>query len=210
LLAWLIDFNQRPYQLGRNYGSQENFDPGKIQANGRRESGVETGIVSQQVPGEGNNTEGQGKSGSSLPVGKGSKSPQKNTIRKRVIFFLIGIGCLGLLYFIIPQRQKGGLQLGNPNTGCMYWTGDHYEVSPCIQRGGDTEVVAIDQSRLKYFKRIDTSQINRSSIGKVWYRIKDHVYSFYSAAGKDPVDGINLRRLTEASYEKFDKTRGGQ
>lgn len=206
LLAWLIDFNPRPFQLGRNYASEENFDTDKIQANGRRESTEETGIVSQQVLEEGNNREEQRKSGFSLPVGKDSKSSETNKIRKWAIFFLAGIICLGLLYAIIPQKQKSQMELGNPNTGCMYWTGDHYEVSPCIQRGPDTVVVAIDPARLNNFKRIDTGLINKNSIGRVWYRIKDRVYYFYSAPGKDPVDGINLRRLTDSSYAKFERT----
>ena len=100
------------------------------------------------------------------------------------------------------------LKRGKKSDECMYWTGDHYVASPCIQRE-DTVVTALDPDRLRNFRRItDTTLITRNSIGKVWYRIKHKKYEFYTSKGFHPIDiQINLKRLTENSYDDFLKSQ---
>jgi len=198
LLAWMFDIQPRPYNDRVDYTKvaidppQKNPDPGPSEP-----------IISSTT-GQSTNRDDRNIKGS---TGTQSLPPEEPERKKKIIATVLLLFISSLVGFTLLTNRKMGTQM--PKNGeCMYWAGDHYVRSPCIQRGGDTVVIPIDPVRLQNFKRItDTSTITINSIGKVWYRIINGNYEFYTTQGYHPVDmQVNLRRLTQKSYEKYLRT----
>jgi hypothetical protein len=173
MMAWLVDFQPRPYDPNVDYST-----------------------IAPELP-----------SSKPLPNPKYPGEPKKPDRDRRVIIVTLLILISGVVGFTMLSNKRRSPQ-ANGAGECMYWAGDHYEMGACIQRGGDSVLAAPDPVRHRNFKRItDTSLITRNSIGNVWYRIKEGEYEFYTMDGKHPLDGKNLRRLTENSYGDFLKRR---
>ncbi len=192
VLAWMFDIQPRPYNDKADYTnvaieqkvSDSVSNPG---------STIPVATNDHNFPihdGNGNDIENE-----SIPS-------EKLEWPRKVIAIVMLVVIAGLTVFAF-------LKSGKKSGECMYWAGDHFEPTFCIQRGGDTIVVAMDANRLRNFRRIkDTSSITENSIGKVWYRIKEGEFEFYTSHGKHPIDiQINVRKLTKESYAKFKQAR---
>ncbi len=187
LLAWLIDFKRRPFELGENY----NLD------------GEDN--VSKQTMNDGKTVESGIKKDTDKPGSTGEQASQtgKSAKKKRGVIIAIAI----LLLAAVGYKWGFNSSSGNSITGqgeCMYWTGDHYEFISCQQRK-DTLVVALDTLRLRNFRRItNTDTITHHSVGKLWYRKKNGKLEIYSSGGYDPVDiQVELRPLSEHMFRKY-------
>lgn len=187
MMAWLIDFQPRPYTPSIDYATLSAGD-----ANNKKENEKST-IVS---------------AGSSTSLGKGLPERQKRTSKWKTIaiasatILLLGRGGYQLFDKGKTEKQEAG-------DSCMYWAENHYERGACIQRGGDSVLAPFDELRFRNFRRItDTSMITSNLIGKLWYRIKEGKFEFYTMEGKHPVDRRTLRRLTAKSYDNYLKSLG--
>lgn len=87
---------------------------------------------------------------------------------------------------------------------CMYWAGDHYEISSCNIKLGDTVLSAFDEqkARLKKITRPDT--ISYKAIGRVWYVKIDKGIEYYTAGGFHPVEyKRKLKPITNFMIDKY-------
>lgn len=175
LLAWLIDFNPRPYALWINNAVVLNEEP--VVRNGEpvvlKEEAIvpeeETVVTNPAHPGE-------------TPVSKvdkWAKFKNKGTLISYMILLVLGIG--------VFMAWKDISLIGAKQ--CMFWNVDHYEPVSCSEKKEDTDVIALDEDRIANFKKItqpDTLTVN--SLGKVWYITNRGVTEFFTAPGEYPVD----------------------
>ncbi|MDR6461241.1 hypothetical protein J2786_004395 [Chryseobacterium vietnamense] len=87
----------------------------------------------------------------------------------------------------------------------MYWDGERYIATDSNNIGPEFEVVAWDEYKMNYFKRItrkDTMTIE-NSIGKTWYSKYNGGVEFFTADGIDPDSKKELRKSTPFMIEKY-------
>ncbi len=199
LLAWLIDFDQRPYELGKKYHPNYSVTRlAKDEEKVKTELGIGTGDAEENENSRASPVTGE------VP---GPSNPLSATIskykpsRKKVITGLVVVAIVlaGATFFLKKDEKPFRVSLTG-HEACMYWTGDHYQPISCSQKVKDTLVVALDSARLMGFKRImQEDTITSKSIGIVWYaRLKGQIEYYTSEGnGNHPVDlGTPLHRLT--------------
>lgn len=126
------------------------------------------------------------------------------SIRKISIAIICLLPVLLCFYLVIDGGAPKGV-LNSSQQQCMIWVGDHYMLSSCEPRRGDTLVVALDLQRLRNFKRITRPDtITAWSEGKLWYIKRNGLIEYYTAGGRHPVEpGRVLRPLTRYMIEKY-------
>lgn len=210
LLAWLIDFPNRPYK-------QEEYSGNFSAAPGANQSNTVTGEVKA-----GNNSEdcltveSENAEAVHTPLKEPAEEPNAGqAIIKRFIFPLatrkITIAVISPLlltlvafYFVIDLAKPSGI-FNKDSQQCMMWVGDHYVPTPCQPRRGDTVVTALDMQRVKNFKKINREDtISMRSLGRVWYIKRNGKVEYYTAGGRHPVDPNRvLRPITAYMIEKY-------
>jgi hypothetical protein len=180
LLAWLIDFQPRPYTVWLKVPGNAEL---KIQP-------PDPPVPPQpEVPEK-----------IDEPVDLPSHKIRNILIGLALLIIVGGAGYFKWRKPVPPPAQVANAK----STKCMYWTGENYVAVPCGQTHGDTPVVKLDTSKLTHFKKItkqDTLTVN--SIRKVWYfKIKGSL-EIYTDSGAYPLD--TNRRLLPLTKYMFDK-----
>jgi hypothetical protein len=182
LLAWLVDFQERPFDPDGKYGGLrqtaevEGLRNLVIEENHNLKSNLksplpETSLQPLRASGE-----------RQIVVTK--KSWSKNKILIIAIIVALFVGTVGYLSINNPMSRS---KISN-NDSCMYWKDDHYEKISCGQKVQYSKVIAADPEILNSFRRITIPDtITYNSIGKVWYiKIKGEP-EFYTGMGYHPV-----------------------
>lgn len=217
LLAWLIDFAGRPWELGKtvsgdddegstlNDASQATGDqvmapdsPASPPAAGSDES---TGNpVIPEIPamlalmGGSKEKEGAGVKTAETSNQKKLRGRSTKTLAAAVILSL-ALGTGGMWWW----KDKPA-----PSGSCMYWIEDHYEPVACNQKIPNARVIALDTMKLKNFRKITRPDtITYQAIGKVWYsKINDKI-EYYTSGGEHPV--VFSRQLKPITVYIIDK-----
>ncbi|QJB35504.1 hypothetical protein HF324_31065 [Chitinophaga oryzae] len=192
LLAWLLDFPDRPWVMGKVISGMDQPAETPIipeiptipeipdSQNSPESSSIP---VRMNTFKEGENT---GKPTAIAPAGKITRKSTKSLVAAIMLSLVAGTG--GMWWWMQP-----------PATGdCMYWHEDRYEPVACNQRIPNAVIVPRDTLRLKYFRKITRPDtITYRAIGKVWYsKIKGEI-EFFTLPGEHPVVfGYQLRPLT--------------
>jgi len=218
LLAWLIDYHDRPFEFDRRYG------PNAItESESRINKPVGDELVTEQqsskliakgdIFGIGKpvqTTETDRKEEEqATSVPENTASVLKVLPAWRYWNALVG-GLLLLLAGIIGfgTWDKGSYTMGAaPNGGCMYWAGDHYQPVPCNQKVPNTLVVALDTLLVKNFRKItQPDTITNRAKGWVWYSKINNKLEFFTCAGEHPVViGRRLKPITDYMIDKYIK-----
>ena len=95
----------------------------------------------------------------------------------------------------IPQKatKEESLQ-------CMYWSGEEFIPAHCSETANG--LIALDRKLVDNFKKITTPD-TISSIKNVWYSKHQNVVEFFTADGKNPENGKELRPVTNYIFEKY-------
>ncbi len=204
LLAWLIDFNDRPFELGKKYIVEDAESLGETITLEENKDGGEqpdNGHILPFPPPFGN--------GSDTHTGKLISSNKPNGSFKKIGIY-IGIALLGAagMYIYYNNTNHKPAVMGNTFThteGCMYWTGDHYEQVSCKKTIKDALVIALDSFKLVHFKKITTPDtITHQDIGRVWYIKNEGNIEFYTSEGAHPVDmKKRLKPVTGYIIDKY-------
>ena len=191
LLAWLIDFQPRPFELGRKYGNME-------------EGGMEEGIKET-----GDGKQETGKKGG---MEEGGMEPAGLVPRKKpgLLKWLIP-GAIAVVaatsFSIMKFRDKPpAIQTFVDNaTLCMYWTGEKYKAVSCNARAGTATVIAIDTFQLRNFKRVlQIDTITLKSTGKLWYLKRNKSLEIFTAPGNHPEElNKQLKPLSAYMIKKY-------
>lgn len=224
ILAWLIDFQPRPWARAQLELDtiDEITEISVIIKKGSDEpqgtTNIDTGVIDTPIDPDGikmgaamdnpvdNINDGQG------GIGKGSDSilmepvagdRQKRKKRTAIIILLV-FGILSTGLFLGQNQQIRQTIFGESNNNkCMYWAEDHYEPVDCNEEPGGRNIVALDEERMNNFKKITREDtINEKSIGLVYYLITDGKMEYFTAAGNHPIYTWRyVRKLTRNMYE---------
>jgi len=178
LLAWLIDFEPRPYRIA---------DPFAISA-GKEPMGLE-----ERMDGAGEMRRGvEQVTGVQPELTEKSRSIQRAWTAAILLCLLVGAGTYLFWGTHGPE-------------GCMVWTGNHYQRVSCSEKPADVMVIALDTSKLVHFKKITRQDtITARSVGRVWYSKIDNNVEFFTADGYHPVHvERHLKPLTLYMINKY-------
>lgn len=198
LLAWLIDFPNRPYK--EDYSTVSQQTPSDILTGAAAESNVlrnfevdlrfekeETGdvkVIEREL----------------LEVGKSENKKHRLiafwNIRQRLVFGVMGLLLLTLLGFYIATGNSTSQQ-------CMIWIIDHYEPTSCDPKPGEAPVVALDPQKIKNFRMISQAEaVKIAAIGKLWYIKRNGNIEYYTAGGSHPIEQYkNVKPITKYMIE---------
>ncbi len=213
LLAWLIDFSNRPFKPeayeNESFGKQYKTWDNKVPEDKEIERKMEEPRIVDNEDTNVDKTYGIGltievpKVGGEIPVV--NRSAHSNQRQKMVIAIISVLLLLILagLYFARNRETTFGI-VNNGQQKCMMWVGDHYVPTSCEPRREDTLVVAFDIKRVNNFKRItQTDTITILSIGRVWYIRRNGQIEYYTAGGRHPIEPDRmLKPLTKYMIEK--------
>lgn len=176
LLAWLIDFQDRPFNLSRGY-------QGRNQSGG--ESDSEVGI--DESPPLKNDSESQ----------RSKKSRTKKGIFIATLIVSLLAGTVG--YLNLSKARTMAVSRSSSNDSCMYWKNDHYERVSCGEKVQNSKVIALELDLLNNFRRITIPDtITYNSISKVWYIKINGKPEFYTGMGYHPVSmNLQLKPITK-------------
>jgi hypothetical protein len=189
LLAWLIDFKPRPYELGRNYDAIQDI-PDKEQDEvpiNKDEKVKEVGVAHGSAQGRGKVLPAPGITAKTIAgFGKG----------KIVMGAIVLAAVVGVIYWARSRSSTAGMT--GPQA-CMFWAADHYQPITCGQRHGDALVIPLDSEKLVHFRKITRPDtITENAEGSVWYVIYRGVYEYYTSRGYHPIDtNLRLRPLKD-------------
>lgn len=196
LLAWLIDFNFRPYGRAKEISLKED-SIGKISVD--RESLEIPILFIEDIEVKTKNEFVE----PNLPLLKES-SPKGSSKLKWVAAIILIIATLfGTMYFTTNQKST----YGNVNTGeCMTWVNDHYEKVACSsKRERNRIIVPFDDETMRTFKRITKEDtISASSIGYIYYIKMNGSREYYTRSGYHPIE-VNrpLKVLSQYIYRTY-------
>lgn len=187
LLAWLIDFNPRPYSLWKKKLETEAVNEPLIH---RIKSQEKEGKVDVKEIGGVKEIEAF----TNPKVGNGMLDEEKKKEKKskiRNVFISLAVLATtgsGIFFFL------------NKNQQCMYWTGEKYQPVSCNEKIDRSHVIAYDAQKVTHLKKITRPDtLTKNSIGKVWYIKVNGAPEFYTSGGEYPED-TRKRLLPVTSY----------
>lgn len=219
LLAWLIDFQHRPFRLSMDVilnerekeilNSNESTSPAQeieeedddkseemlgqppvIEMGINTESKTDDQVSVVPINQDSDKTNTDKQTRSALP------KPDEKEVRKKKKKWLIVMIALFLTILLL-----GAYSLYDKGDNCMYWAGDHYERIDCDADVNDK--VLFNEERWKNFRKItDLSTISEKSIGVVHY-FGNKNREFFTSGGKHPVETTRyLKVMTRYIWEK--------
>ncbi|SHL14051.1 hypothetical protein SAMN05444266_102181 [Chitinophaga jiangningensis] len=215
LLAWLIDFNGRPWEYGKNISYEQCLDAElSVETDGEVEGKHQVHNTTPAIDKETEKPEIPENPPVPLTLtssgGKDSGVLNLLETRKKGLFKRKSVKTFAITVMAALVLGTGGLWSWNiinqvPATGsCMYWKEDHYEPIGCDQKVSNARLIALDTVRLKNLRKITRPDtITYQAIGRVWYSKIAGKLEFYTAGGEHPV--VYDRELKPVSAYIIDK-----
>ena len=97
-----------------------------------------------------------------------------------------------------------------PKDGCVQWAADHYESIECGDQSGSQVIQMSEEERKSFRKIMQVDTISDRSIGKIYFIQTNKQLEFFTGPGLYPEDPTRyLRKLTRNMYNKHlaDSTR---
>lgn len=221
MLAWLIDFPDRPYVHGKKYELHEPIQEGVNPPEAVKGDNFNAYILNEephsvdieiQENADGTNEikdneksikYGESLSGTGVTV-RGSQlevRQKKQFLKVTIVGVLLAVTGGGYWWWDKMQAKD----IMPENGSCMYWADDHFQPIPCYQKIPNTLVVALDSIRVKNFKKITRPDtLTHQAIGHVWYSKINMKIEFFTADGEHPVViGRRLKPITDYIIDKY-------
>jgi len=174
LLAWLIDFKDRPFELGKKYIVNRLGEPKRP----------------EDIP--------VGKTGRTPGAVIGQSKGSQTKVRMAIIAVVTLIIVSGVTYLLRTNKPSAPSLTGRE--ACMFWAEDHYQPISCAQKLENIQVIALDSERINHFRKITRSDtITPSAVGSVWYVKYRGNMEYYTSGGYHPTD-LRLRLLPITDY----------
>jgi hypothetical protein len=212
LLAWLIDFENRPFKFDykpsesviRNIKIESIIDEEFKESEDLGSRNAEVVSISKLHKEEKLNTE----ENIIEPVifTKGNSDLAKKRPKLNYVLVLIAIIFIG-----ISAAVLGGWINVFQNEECMYWKDDQFVSISCEESGLNINAIALDKNRLNNFRKITLADtLKEECIGKLWYSKIDNELEFFTASGKHPVHSEKgLKIVTAYVYDKYILNKDG-
>jgi hypothetical protein len=203
LLAWLIDFNARPYVFGSNYKDDEctggviiedDIELKEMQDE-LKKSPEGKAIKNHHLEEESQNIKDT--------YSKERKVLNKSSKNRYVIFSFAFIG----IAILVIGTYIGLNLIRNPfdNKNYMYWAKDHFESIDNNKVVLNTQVIKLDDFKLHNFRkitRLDT--LKEDCIGKIWYSKINNEIEFFTTSGMHPEHPErSLKLVTKHIFDKY-------
>lgn len=183
LIAWLIDYEPRPY-AERDAYAISSPKPKHVE-NQPDQSGQEVLIVDNKNIQE----EEKPKQDQNRDLGEDKVPLIPKKYYKTIGAFVAAFVAIIIAYFSFSNNKK-----------CMYWTGDRYVAIDCSARIPNTIILDLDVRKIAHFRRITRPDtLTKKDIGRVWRSKRSGKVSFFTDSGSNPVD-TNLRLLPLTTY----------
>jgi hypothetical protein len=213
LLAWLIDFQYRPYSFDNDVNLIDEEKtlisrPSEIIDEpilGNEDPQNEPEEINEGIKEVGDKESGEIKMGSSVPL----KVIPKNTIWNNRSKIATVIALLIFAGGIYTWQQKPDWQImGSANTVCVYWEEDHYQETVCNGNTYGQPILSMDAEKAKRFKKITRPDtITQWSVGKLFYIKINNTIECYTEGGKYPKDlSRNLKVISQLIFDKYLRT----
>lgn len=224
LAAILVDFHPRPFNKFRKEMDPEDIELIKdLRDTNFTKDKVATDILKDEVKTEefkGSETTTEIEEPEQIEIEEQEPTPtdeQKNTSMgimtlintgtkppfNIVRFFAIGVVLIGLGFIIY---------LALPDTECMQWSNDHYEIVDCDQETQGlvriNQVELLDKSliNLKKVKVCDTTPcFDKNGAAIIWYAKTANGIDFFNGHGRHPENNRALRPITPYIFNKYVK-----
>ena len=218
LLAWLIDFPDRPFDLRKEYTSLKVIEAGVEVTEPVRGAFVDAPLlneelqtadieIEQDVAGSNEHNTYGGKRGTEIAVRNNPLHIElvrhKRKFRKvALVGVLLAVTGTGGFWLWDKMQTK---DITSGNGSCMYWANDHFQPIPCSQKVPNTLVIALDTAMVKNFKKITRPDtITHQAKGHVWYSKINMKIEFFTADGVHPVViGRRLKPITDYIINKY-------
>lgn len=213
LLAWLIDFEHRPYSYDNNVllSDEELFIINIEGKKGTESLEVQNSLQEEEekpvilpekemeeIPVQ---TEEELKN----PENTDSKNDAKKKNYKRavIVFLILVIGTGGI--YALWQQKEDKQVMGNANSGCMSWDSDHYVEVPCNTEPQGRLILPMNPEKMKYFRKITRQDtITERAIGKIYYIKNNNSIECYTQGGNYPEDFKRiLKVLSPHIFDKY-------
>lgn len=207
--AWLLDFNPRPLAYAQQLLATTN------EVSNPAKEGVERLIDENTVIAIENKTtlskddeaatpSVENDNGNDLFIKKSNPDTNNNKIRIIAAAVLLVAALFAGMYGIQQYRGGGQTTYGNTNTGCMYWTYDHYEQVPCNEDRKGRHFLPLETEKIKSFRMITRKDtITEWSIEKIYYIKDNNKIKYYTEPGDFPEDiKRTLKKLSPYIFAK--------
>jgi len=177
MVAWLIDFEPRPYDPKIDYSQfpiiLPHLPPDQI-----IEPDPEDPDEDQPSP---------------EPTGTEPEKEKRDN--KKIILTITILVTLGMVFYWIWPHKPSSPPVPQK---CMYWADDHYEPIDCNQKIENVQVLALDSEQVLHLKKISRPDtITANAIGSVWYVRYRGRYEYFTDSGLYPPDQqYRLRPIT--------------
>lgn len=199
LLAWLIDFSDRPWEMGKVISDNPSLNADgpvigeHVAASDSQAAPPATGIYKSAdnpvIPG--NPVSPTWIDGSEENESEPVKTAENSTPPKRNGKFTKPLAAAIMLSLILGTGSMWWWNDRNPplvSGSCMYWHEDHYEPIACNLKIPNARVIALDTMKLKNFRKITRPDtITYQAIGRVWYSKIDGKIEYFTSGGEHPV-----------------------
>jgi hypothetical protein len=215
LLAWLIDFEGRPYQPKKGYDISTPIDNNEEIL---VEDNLAHDVEISPVDVENKDSYGEAPQGiEDRAKGQDLEPERESTTKIRALRLFTDIDPSAIHNrWHIPKKfhktvyaftaaavvlASTYLIIGIGDKQCMYWNGERYEAVACADKPGDFSVIPFDQETANNLKRIlrpDT--LSENSVRKVWYnKVWSDSLDFYTDSGSVPANS-NRRLMPMTNY----------
>ncbi|ALL05509.1 hypothetical protein AQ505_08410 [Pedobacter sp. PACM 27299] len=200
LLAWLINFEPRPYKFGNSYALKSSAVSLDESTNNVINIENVDNLIEQEVTStspeivkEKIEPKEIGQTISQTLIGKTPTPTKKVILNATLSVAAVAIALGAALLFMSPTEE------------CMHWTGDHYERISCNQKASDYPIIALDTEKVAHLKKITLPDtITKNGIGRIWYAKIEGELEFYTADGIHPVyTDKRLKPLTDYILDKY-------
>ncbi|RYE17097.1 MAG: hypothetical protein EOP45_16405 [Sphingobacteriaceae bacterium] len=184
LLAWLIDFQPRPFHpnliIAHINQDQININQDKIPDSSL--SSTATDAAEYEAD----------------PVQPAPPSKKQFAqITKLIIACALLMVIASISYFVIDHSRT---IVVTGREGCMFWQDNHYQPIDCSRRIFHFHTISINHKLVDGFKRITLPDtLTMRSLGKIWYAKFRGRVEFYTQGGAHPVD-TNKRLLPVSDH----------
>jgi hypothetical protein len=213
LLAWLINFEPRPYVFGEIYDEKEVSKAPIETEESKKEVPIpdtkEPETIVELEPGIPWKKVGPIAAIVILSLAFGLYSYNKTADSKGDAIANTSLPSDNGTTHAIPNND-GKLPISKvskiESKQCMFWTGDHYEPIDCSQVLDDTPILALDIQKVKSLKRITRPDtLSRKDLSKTWYfKVNVDSIEFYTDSGSYPLDSKKrLKPLTLHMLTKY-------
>lgn len=199
LLAWLINYEPRPYQFGLAETIKTDTEQGtsEIQKDNSQEAAAEAKLVRLIET-----TEGLENTVSPLPKSN-NKKRARNAVILTIVLTIAGAGTY--IWWTTTKPTTAHSLTSTLSGACMYWSEDHYEPVPCDQKANGRFILALDTLKLANFKLItENDTVSPNSVRKVWYFKTPKGLELYTDSGFHPVHvERRLKPLTRYMWDTY-------